>query len=119
MKSFAVTVLFLIMLSTKNFAQSNSTPADAEKVLVDNDKMKVTEYTSIPGGSVCGKGIHHHGAHFTVILTDAAVEITLHDGKKIVQQVPAGTSFWSEPETHAIKNMGNTAVKVQIIETKS
>ena len=119
MKPFFITILVITIFSTKNFAQTSPIVADAEKIIVDNSKMKVTEFTSIPGGNVCGKGIHSHGAHFTVILTDAEVEITLPDGKKLVQKVPAGTSFWNEAETHAIKNVGKTPAKIQIIESKS
>ena len=119
MKTLSIIVVLFTFFATKNFAQSNPVTADAEKVILDNIKMKVTEFVSIPGGNVCGKNVHSHGPHLTVILTDAEVELTLADGKKMVQKVPAGTSFWSEAETHAIKNIGKATVKVQIIETKS
>jgi hypothetical protein len=118
MKPFFITLLMITIFSTKNFAQTSPAVADAEKVVIDNNKIKVTEFTSIPGGGVCGKNIHSHGAHFTVILIDAEVELTLPDGKKMIQKVPAGTSFWSEAETHAVKNVGKAPVRIQIIETK-
>ena len=119
MKALAITILFFTVFSTKNFAQNNSITADAEKIILDNSKMKVTEFVSIPGGNVCGKNSHTHGPHLTVILTDAEVELIMPDGKKMIQKAPAGTTFWSEAETHTIKNIGKAPVRVQIIETKN
>jgi hypothetical protein len=119
MKPCIITVLLITLFATKNFAQSGAATADAEKVILDNSKMKVTEYTSVPAGNVCGKGTHSHGPHLTVILADAEVEVMLPDGKKVTQKAPAGTTFWSEAETHAVRNIGKTPLKVEIIETKS
>jgi len=85
MKALAITILFFTVFSTKNFAQNNSITADAEKIILDNSKMKVTEFVSIPGGNVCGKNSHTHGPHLTVILTDAEVELIMPDAKKITK----------------------------------
>ena len=51
------------------------------KVLVDNSKMTVTQFYSLPGADVCGKGKHSHPAHLTVLLTAATVTITTANGK--------------------------------------
>ncbi|MEO5591657.1 MAG: hypothetical protein ABIR15_20040 [Chitinophagaceae bacterium] len=119
MKALAITILFFTVFSIKNFAQDKIIAADAEKIILDNSKMRVTEFVSIAGGNVCGKNSHSHGPHLTVILTDAEVELTMPDRKKMIQKAPAGTTFWSEAETHTIKNIGKAPVRVQIIEPKS
>ncbi len=105
--------LFICLITMRAKAQT-----EQPKVLVDNDKMKVTEYYSLPGDGVCGKGKHSHPAHLTVLLTDADVTITGADGKTITQKAPAGTSFWSDAETHEVINSGKLPMKVLIIETK-
>jgi hypothetical protein len=90
-----------------------------EKMILQNDHVKVTEYTSSPQEEVCGKGTHRHGPHLTVILTEATVQVTGPDGKTVEQKVPAGTTFWSEAETHQVKNSGKGVLKVQLIEVAS
>jgi hypothetical protein len=90
----------------------------SQHIVLDNEKMKVTEYTSIPGGDVCGEGRHSHPPHLNVLLTDAKVKVMLPDGKTLLQNVPAGTTFWSEAETHTVVNTGNTPIKAYIIESK-
>ena len=88
------------------------------KVIVDNNKLRVTQYYSLPGKDVCGKGQHSHPAHLTVILTGGTVTITNVHGKVITQQAPAGATFWSPAETHEVVNSGKLPMKILIIETK-
>ncbi len=94
-------------------------PKPERKLVLENDKVKVVEYTSQPGGDVCGEGIHKHPPHLTVLLTAAKVQVLLPDGRKLNQNAPAGTTFWSEAETHSVSNMGKTPVKAYIIEYKN
>ncbi len=88
------------------------------KVIVDNNKIKVTEYSGMPGKDVCGKEKHIHPAHLTVVLSHASVKITTAEGKIIEQKVPAGATFWSEAETHTVVNAGKEAIHIYIIEPK-
>lgn len=78
----------------------------------------MTSLESNPGKDLCGFGKHSHGAHLTVLLSDASITITTPDGKVTTQKAVAGTTFWSEPETHTVVNSGTTVVKAQIIEYK-
>ncbi len=98
--------------------ETRHTNAVVEKLILENKKIKVTEFDSEPGYDVCGPGKHSHPAHLTVLLTDAEVTVTLPDGKTIQQKAPAGAAFWSEAETHTVVNNGNKPVKSYIIETK-
>ncbi len=88
------------------------------KVVLDNDNVKVTTFESQPSRDMCGLGKHSHGAHLTVMLTDATVTITQPNGKVVTQKLPAGTTFWSDPGTHTALNSGTNVVKAQIIEYK-
>jgi hypothetical protein len=109
-------ILLLLLIFTLSVKAQTS--AGQPKVLVDNDKIKVTRFISDPGKDVCGAGKHSHPAHLTVLLTDATVTITQADGKVITRKAPAGTSFWSGAETHEVINSGKIPMKVLIIETK-
>src|SRR5579864_7112474 len=51
------------------------------RVVLENDRVRVLEYTSRPGLGVCGQGMHYHPAHVTVSLTGAKLKETTSDGK--------------------------------------
>lgn len=80
--------------------------------------MKVTEFVSEPGKDICGNGKHSHPPHLTILVTDAKVRLVKADGKVIETQVSAGSSFWSEAETHEVVNNGDKPVRVFIVEPK-
>jgi len=101
---------------TAVFSQEKAKPVG--KVIIDNDQVKVTEMVTQPGKDLCGLGKHSHPAHLTVMLTDATVTVTTSTGKVMTQKVPAGTTMWSEAETHTVINSGTNTSKVQIIEYK-
>ena len=115
MKKILITGFVVISFSA--FAQ-NAKPAAFGKVIIDNENVKVTSMESNPGKDICGLGKHSHGAHLTVLLTDANITITSPDGKVTSQKAVAGTTFWSEPETHTVVNSGTSLIKAQIIEYK-
>ena len=66
--------LFLFAICFFGFAvygksQQDIRVSDTIKVILENDKLKVTEYTTTPGKDVCGKGNHTHGPHLSILLT--------------------------------------------------
>ena len=92
--------------------------SDTIKVILENDKVKVTEYVSTPGKDICGKGKHTHAPHLSILLTDANVTVTPLDGKTRVFDVTAGTAFWSEAETHIAINSGDKIARAYLVEVK-
>src|SRR5471030_1310641 len=112
---FAICIFFCAFIPKANTRHIDPT---VEKLVLENKKIKVTEFDSEPGKGVCGIGMHSHPAHLTVLLTEAEVTVTLPDGKKIHQKAPAGAAFWSEAETHTVMNSGGKEVKSYIIEPK-
>ena len=98
--------------------QSNDPQASSEKVIVDNDKMKVVEFVSSPHDGVCGEGMHHHEPHLTVVLTDAKVQVTTEDGEAQDLEVKSGTSIWFESETHSVINIGDEPAKMLLVYLK-
>jgi len=99
-------------------SQQNTPVSDTIRVILENDKVKVTEYISNPGKDICGKGKHTHAPHLSILLTDAKVSVTTGDGKTQIVDVKAGTTFWSEAETHIAINSGSKVAKAYIVEVK-
>lgn len=128
---FAFFFVFISALSTQ--AQV-TTPA--EKVVIDNDKIRVTEYVSKPGQDVCGTGKHTHKDHVTILVTDAKVKTVKADGTTEMETfsasknsytvikngktetIPVDGAFWAAGTTHTVTNVGNKPMKFYIVETK-
>lgn len=92
--------------------------SDTIKIVLENEKLKVTEYISTPGKDVCGKGKHSHAAHLTIVLTDVSAELTTSEGEVKNLSAPSGATFWSEEETHAVLNNGARGTRVLLVEVK-
>jgi beta-alanine degradation protein BauB len=87
------------------------------RAVLENDRVRVLDYSGRPGMGVCGTGIHYHPAHLTVRLTPAKVKIT-QNGRTVVVDNRLGDVFWSEPVTHETENVGGANVRSLIIELK-
>ena len=118
MKQLFVLVACFFCFPFYGKSQQNSFVSDTIKVLLENEKVKVTEYVSNPGKDICGKGEHTHAPHLSILLTDATVTVTTTDGKTQVVDVTAGTTFWSEEETHIAINSGGKLARAYIVEVK-
>lgn len=130
-----MTQKFFITFSIALFLFAKQVNAQ-EKVLVDNAKIKVTEYISQPGQDVCGPGKHTHKEHLTILLTDAKVKMTRNDGtiedeafskdrhqltvttNGKSDQITTDGTFWAEGTTHTVINTGKQPIKLLIVETK-
>ena len=90
------------------------------RVALENDKLRVLDYNSRPGMGVCGNGMHSHPAHLTVVVSGGSVRIKTPDGQMVERHdVPVGTVFWSEAETHNVENISGSNMRSLIIELKS
>jgi len=118
MKHLFVFTFLLLAFSINGRSQQNRIAPDTIKVILENDKLKVTEYASTPGKDICGKGKHTHAPHLSILLTDAKVTVTTPDGKTQIFDLKAGTAFWSEAETHIAINSGSKIAKAYLVELK-
>ena len=80
-------------------SQQNFPVSDTIKVILENDKLKVTEYVSNPGKDICGKGKHTHAPHLSILLTDATVTVTPLDGK---------AQIFDDSRNNVLERGGNT-----------
>lgn len=109
----------LLFSCTITMGQNPVSDESGEKVIVENDKMKVVEFLSQPQSDVCGMGMHHHEPHLTVVLTDAKVKITPENGEPQEIEVKSGTSIWFDAaETHSVTNLGEEPTKMILVYLK-
>ena len=116
MKNFLY--LPMLFLSSVLLGQNYISNEPGEKVILDNDQLKVIEHISMPQGDVCGVGMHHHEPHLTVVLSDAKVQITSENGESQVIEANAGLTIWSESETHSVINKGDKPTKMLLVYVK-
>lgn len=88
-------------------------------VLLENDRIRVLEYTSRPGLGICGAGVHSHPAHLNIAMTPIKARVTLADGKTFVADNKAGDVFWEEAVTHSAENIGGSGARAYMVELKS
>lgn len=90
----------------------------AYRVALENDKLRVLEFTGRPGMGVCGEGMHSHPAHLTIVLSDWQGRASVPGGTPRDRARKLGDVFWSEAETHKVENTGTSVSRVLIVELK-
>ena len=91
----------------------------AYRVALENDQVRVLEFTGRPGMGICGNGMHSHPAHLTVVLSDWKGLATAPDGTVLKRERKQGDVFWAEAETHKLENTGAANSRVLIVELKT
>ncbi len=108
----------LALMDSASAQDAAKVQPQAYRVALDNDKVRVLEYNSRPGMGVCGTGMHSHPPHLTVTLTSAKLHLRTPDGKARDVEMPQGTVFWSEAETHETENIAGANIRCLLIELK-
>lgn len=109
----------LLLASEAGAQDATKAQPGAYRIALDNEHLRVLDFRSRPTLGVCGVGMHSHPAHLTVALTPAKVRETPLGGKPFVVEVPAGTVFWSEAQTHETENIGGKESRALLIELKA
>jgi hypothetical protein len=88
-----------------------------QKVLIDNDKVRVTESIWKPGES---NPMVERGYRVTrVISGSTTMERTYADGKKDKREFKAGDTFASDPDKVSMKNIGKGEVVTYTVTPKT
>jgi hypothetical protein len=117
-KVFLILFIAGFSLVGKSQSQSGGSGKDAPNVILENDKVKVTEFLSAPGADACGKGKHSHNERLVIAITDASIKMTTEDGKTQNLDLKAGTAFWGGTEMHSVVNTGKQPAKFYAVEVK-
>jgi hypothetical protein len=98
------------------------TPRDAVSVSpqlysvkLENDRVRVLEYT-LPPGQI--EPLHSHGSFVVRFLNDARIRATPAGGSPTESSVKRGDVGWREPLAHSIENIGQTPVEAFIVDVK-
>jgi quercetin dioxygenase-like cupin family protein len=86
------------------------------KVLIDNEKVKVIEVVFAPGEST---EWHSHPDHIAYAVTDGKIEITDKDKPSTIADLKAGDAMYIPAVTHKVKNLGTAAIKILVTELKT
>jgi len=84
------------------------------KVLLENDKVRVTETTFKPGDVSAGDRRHRVG----YALTGGTLERTNKEGKKSTVERKAGAAAWQEADSDVVRNIGKSEYKVVTVTLK-
>jgi hypothetical protein len=117
-KLFITLFVVCFALAGKSQSQSGNAVNAAAPVILENDKVKVTEFVSAPGEEACGKGNHRHNERLVIAITDATIKMTTEDGKTQNLDLKAGTAFWGGTEMHSVVNTGKQPAKFYAVEVK-
>jgi len=91
----------------------------AYRIVLENDRVRVLEFTSRPGMGICGEGMHSHPAHLTIVMTDWQGVASIPGTGEKPRRRKAGDILWSEGTTHKLENTGKTSARVLIVELKT
>jgi len=98
------------------FAQTKNAPPITQKVLLENQFVRVLEIRYPPG---VFESKHSHAAGVTIALSDYENETkTIPEGKVTRRPTRFGEIRWAEPVTHEARNTGSTEQRVIRIELK-
>ena len=107
----------VLLMSTGLYAQDavKVSPKEYKKVLLDNEKVRVIEVEYAPG---VASAWHSHPAHVVYVLAGGKMEMTEKGKKAIVNELKTGETTYNPPVTHMAKNVGNTTIKLILMELK-
>lgn len=90
-------------------------PAGYNKVLLDNEHVRVLKVEMKPGVEIPW---HSHPNHVVYAETSGKVQLTEKDKPAQDQDIKAGTAIYVPAVTHMAKNIGKTTIKLIMVEMK-
>lgn len=104
------------MSSTSTIPTPTETDPDKYKIVFENDRVRVFDYTDKPGDKT---QMHHHDSFILHALSPFKRKLTFDDGNSVTKEFNGGETFWSEAQNHIGENIGNTDTHVLIVELKT
>lgn len=102
--------------STLNIDALKASPANF-KLLLDNDSVRVLEYTLDPGKK---DEWHTHPAKSSYVVSGGQLKVYLENREIIMADEKEGTASWLHAVgKHYVENIGKTTVKIILTEIKS
>lgn len=87
------------------------------KLLLENDKVRVLQYTLLPGGR---DHWHTHPPRTGYVLSGAKIRVTRADGSHADHDEKTGDIYWGEfSPLHDTQNLGTTPYVALLVEVKA
>ena len=94
----------------------NSSP-DKFKVLLDNEHVRVVEYSLLPGER---DDWHTHPPKVSYVIAGGKLRITTENGESFLADEQSGTAAWmGSLGSHFAENIGPTPVRILLVEVKA
>ena len=103
------------MALSKVVPSPQETDPDKYKLVFENDRVRVYDYTDKPGDKT---QLHHHDAFILHALSPFKRKLHFADGKTVIKEFIGGETFWSDEQDHSGENIGDTNTHVLIVELK-
>jgi hypothetical protein len=106
-----------LMLSTAGSAMAAdvSPPSSVEKVLLENEKVRVVDVTFKPGAVDKMKDRLPRVVHY---LTDTHFMVTFADGKSVQRDSTAGSAAWRAQDRTEVTNTGKEEARLTVTYLK-
>ena len=91
-----------------------STNPDAYRVLFENPRVRVLEYTDQPGHRSTP---HHHPDSVMITLSSFRRRLAA-DGREVDVELPHGVARWLSAQDHSGENIGDTPTHTVFVELK-
>ncbi len=88
---------------------------DIYKVALENDRVRVLEIKTEPGGSSTE---HSHPDMVLYAVTDCSWDLTGPDGETVTVEIPAGETLFLDATIHSAKDVGSSGSHAIAIELK-
>ena len=114
--SIVLTAGLVMVVAAAVFAQNPLEVApDMYKLKFENERVRVMEVTFAPSASIA---MHSHPDHFVHVASGGKLALSYPDGTSKELEAKAGEILWIDAESHAAKNLGDTEVKLLVVELK-
>jgi quercetin dioxygenase-like cupin family protein len=116
MKTTILMSLLAVLWTTAHAQDPVKASPQYYKVLLENDQVRVLEYRLKAGEK---EPMHSHPAGVVYVLTGAKLKFTYPDGRTEERTAATGETFWRDPTTHAVENVGDIEAHAIAIDLKT
>jgi quercetin dioxygenase-like cupin family protein len=116
MKTTILMSLLAVLCTTAHAQDPVKVSPQYYKVLLENDQVRVLEYRLKAGEK---EPMHSHPAGVVYVLSGAKLKFSYPDGRTEERAAAIGETFWREPITHAVENVGDTEAHAIAIDLKT
>lgn len=114
-KSVLIILLYFIVSGNASAQDPLKVGPNIYKSLFENERGRVLEVTFEPGESI---DVHQHPDHFVYVISAGKLRINVKNGETADYDLKEGEATFIPAQFHSATNIGNTKVKVIVIEIK-